>query len=149
MLTKNKFRNRSASRLASIQILFSSFIIKKDIDEIITNYNSSFMSDLNKNFEIDHIDQEYFDALIQEIKLRYDEIIKLIKDNLNPNWTFKRVGIIDKSILIVGISEVKINNSTPLKSIVSEYVEFAIQLGADYKFVNKILDIASKIEIDT
>ena len=36
-----------------------------------------------------------------------------------------------------------------LISIISEYIEFATQLGADHKFVNKILDIASKTEIDT
>ncbi len=149
MNIKNKYRNRSASRLALIQIIFNSLVIQKDIDEIIENYNSSFLQDLNKNFEIDEIDEQYFDTLIQIIKFRYDEIINLIKVNLNSNWSFERLGKIDKSILIVGISELKINNSTPLISIISEYIEFATQLGADHKFVNKILDIASKTEIDT
>ena len=53
MNIKNKFRHRSASRLACIQILYNSIILNKEINQIIEGYNLSFMDDLKKLFEID------------------------------------------------------------------------------------------------
>tara|TARA_A100001011_G_C14202949_1_gene796497 strand:- start:544 stop:990 length:447 start_codon:yes stop_codon:yes gene_type:complete len=141
MNLKNKFRNRSASRLACIQILYNSIILKKDINTIIEGYNSSFMDDLKKLFEVDSMDEDYFYELINEIKLSYDEIKNIIVDNLNSEWSYERINPIDKSVLIVGISEIRLNNLTPKKSILTEYIEFGYQLGSDSKFINKVLDI--------
>ena len=143
MNLKNKFRNRSASRLACIQILYNSIILKKDINTIIEGYNSSFMDDLKKLFEVDSMDEDYFYELINEIKLSYDEIKNIIVDNLNSEWSYERINPIDKSVLIVGISEIRLNNLTPKKSIITEYIEFGYQLGSDSKFINKVLDIIS------
>ena len=97
-------------------------------------------------FEIDEIDQKYFYYLVDEIKLNKDSVIKIIIDNLQSNWTFERIGYVEKSILIVGIAEIKIMHITPTNSIITEYVEFCFQLGGDSSFINKILDIVSKLE---
>ena len=143
MNIKNKFRYRSASRLACIQILYNSIILNKEINQIIEGYNLSFMDDLKKLFEIETMDEDYFFDLINEIKLSYKEIKNIIMENLNSEWTYERINPIDKSVLIVGISEIRLNNLTPKKSILSEYIEFGYQLGSDSKFINKVLDVIS------
>ena len=99
------------------------------------------MDDLKKLFEVDSMDEDYFYELINEIKLSYDEIKNIIVDNLNSEWSYERINPIDKSVLIVGISEIRLNNLTPKKSILTEYIEFGYQLGSDSKFINKVLDI--------
>jgi len=81
--------------------------------------------------------------LIENTKLNNERIINSI-ETYSKNWSYTRIGKVEKSSLILGISEL-IMNLTPKKVIISEWVKLtdkhSSQSGA--KFVNGILNSVS------
>ena len=85
--------------------------------------------------------------LIQNTKLTSDRIINSIETYSN-NWSYARIGKVEKCTLTLGISEL-IMNLTPQKVIISEWVKItdihSSEKGA--KFVNGILNsVSNEIE---
>ena len=85
--------------------------------------------------------------LIQNTKLTSDRIINSIETYSN-NWSYARIGKVEKCTLTLGISEL-IMNLTPQKVIISEWVKItdkhSTEKGA--KFVNGILNsVSNEIE---
>ena len=85
--------------------------------------------------------------LIENTKLNNKRIINSI-ETYSKNWSYTRIGKVEKSSLILGISEL-IMNLTPKKVIISEWVKLtdkhSSQSGA--KFVNGILNsVSTEIE---
>jgi transcription termination factor NusB len=85
--------------------------------------------------------------LLENTKLNNERIINSIETYSN-NWSYARIGKVEKCTLILGISEL-IMNLTPKKVVISEWVKLtdkhSSQSGA--KFVNGILNaVSNKIE---
>lgn len=80
------------------------------------------------------------EQLLKNTALNYNEIVNKLSDN-SLNWSFVRIAKIEKTILILGISELLLK-LTPKKVIISEWTKMtdkhASSEGA--KFVNAILD---------
>jgi transcription termination factor NusB len=81
--------------------------------------------------------------LLENTKLNNERIINSIETYSN-NWSYARIGKVEKCTLILGISEL-IMNLTPKKVVISEWVKLtdkhSSQSGA--KFVNGILNTVS------
>ena len=81
--------------------------------------------------------------LLENTKLNNERIINSIVTYSN-NWSYARIGKVEKCTLILGISEL-IMNLTPKKVVISEWVKLtdkhSSQSGA--KFVNGILNAVS------
>lgn len=81
--------------------------------------------------------------LLENTKLNNERIINSIETYSN-NWSYARIGKVEKCSLILGISEL-IMNLTPKKVVISEWVKLtdkhSSQSGA--KFVNGILNAVS------
>ena len=81
--------------------------------------------------------------LLENTKLNNERIINSIETYSN-NWSYARIGKVEKCTLILGISEL-IMNLTPKKVVISEWVKLtdkhSSQSGA--KFVNGILNAVS------
>ena len=81
--------------------------------------------------------------LLENTKLNNERIINSIETYSN-NWSYSRIGKVEKCTLILGISEL-IMNLTPKKVVISEWVKLtdkhSSQSGA--KFVNGILNAVS------
>ena len=82
---------------------------------------------------------EFIKNSINGIVENYDNIKDVIKKN-TQNWTYERIGVIERSLLIVGIYEFLIKN-TPIEVIANEIVELAKEYGNEksYEFINGIL----------
>lgn len=85
--------------------------------------------------------------LLENTKLNNERIINSIETYSN-NWSYARIGKVEKCTLILGISEL-IMNLTPKKVVISEWVKLtdkhSSQSGA--KFVSGILNaVSNKIE---
>ncbi len=82
--------------------------------------------------------------LIENTKLNNQRITNSI-ETYSKNWSYNRIGKVEKCTLILGISEL-IMNLTPKNVIISEWVKLtdrhSSQNGA--KFVNGILNSVSK-----
>ncbi len=117
------------------------------------SFESFFNSDLNfQNVEIvkNNLEENQLlrcTQLIENTKLNNERIINSI-ETYSKNWSYTRIGKVEKSSLILGISEL-IMNLTPKKVIISEWVKLtdkhSSQSGA--KFVNGILNsVSTEIE---
>ena len=117
------------------------------------SFKSFFNSDLDfQNVEIvkNNLEENQLlrcTQLIENTKLNNERIINSI-ETYSKNWSYTRIGKVEKSSLILGISEL-IMNLTPKKVIISEWVKLtdkhSSQSGA--KFVNGILNsVSTEIE---
>ena len=117
------------------------------------SFESFFISDLDfQNVEIvkNNLEENQLlrcTQLIENTKLNNERIINSI-ETYSKNWSYTRIGKVEKSSLILGISEL-IMNLTPKKVIISEWVKLtdkhSSQSGA--KFVNGILNsVSTEIE---
>ena len=85
--------------------------------------------------------------LIQNTKLTSDRIINSIETYSN-NWSYARIGKVEKCTLTLGISEL-IMTLTPQKVIISEWVKITDKHSSEKgaKFVNGILNsVSNEIE---
>jgi len=85
--------------------------------------------------------------LIQHTKLTSDRIINSIETYSN-NWSYARIGKVEKCTLTLGISEL-IMNLTPQKVIISEWIKITDKHSSEKgaKFVNGILNsVSNEIE---
>ena len=113
------------------------------------SFESIFNSDIN--FEHTEVVKNKLEGnqllrcnqLLENTKLNNERIINSIETYSN-NWSYARIGKVEKCTLILGISEL-IMNLTPKKVVISEWVKLtdkhSSQSGA--KFVNGILNAVS------
>ena len=134
-------KSKSAARIAAVQIFYNKIISNKSIKEAYQDYKSSFKCELENDFKINSLNEEFLDLLL----LGFDNNIdKEIEKLLARDWKLNRISAVNKSILFAGIIELNIKNDLTDNIIISEYVEIAEQMGGEVKFINKILDKISK-----
>ena len=134
--------SKSAARIAVVQIIYNCLLSSKDTAQVIEEYTKYFKNDLEDEFNIDRIDEEYLNLIINNFDYSSEE--KIAK-HLLEGWTLERMSNVDKAILFAGIIELNLDLKPTKNTIISEYIEIALQMGGEPKFVNKILDkIASE-----
>ena len=106
--------------------------LKQDFSVYLQN-NEEFINALSEK------QLEFIKNSINGIVENYDNIKDVIKKN-TQNWTYERIGVIERSLLIVGTYEFLIKN-TPIEVIANEIVELAKEYGNEksYEFINGIL----------
>jgi transcription antitermination factor NusB len=133
-------RKRSLARDWALKILYQIDITARDIDKI----SQAFWADeKNKDEEI----LEFCQRLIYGVR----ENLKAIDEKISryaTNWQLKRMAIIDRNILRLGVFELHYASDIPPKVTINEAVELAKRYGdlESSKFVNGILDKIHKTE---
>ena len=135
--------SKSAARIAAVQIFYNTIISKRNISDVFQDYIISFKSDLENEFEIKSLNEEYLNSLVFGFNI---DLNKEIEKLLNNEWKIERISAVDKAILFAGIIELNLHNNLTNKIIISEYIEIAEQMGGEAKFINKLLDKISKIK---
>lgn len=133
--------SKSAARIAAVQIFYNKIISNKSIKEVYQDYKFSFKCELENDFKINSLNEEFLDLLLLGFNNNID---KKIEKFLSRDWKLNRISAVNKSILFAGIIELNIKNDLTDNIIISEYLEIAEQMGGDVKFINKILDKISK-----
>ena len=134
-------KSKSAARIAAVQIFYNKIISNKSIKEVYQDYKSSFKCELENDFKINSLNEEFLDLLLLGFNNNIDKEIEKL---LARDWKLNRISAVNKSILFAGIIELNIQNNLTDNIIISEYLEIAEQMGGDVKFINKILDKISK-----
>tara|TARA_Y100000991_G_scaffold77056_1_gene57876 strand:- start:214 stop:654 length:441 start_codon:yes stop_codon:yes gene_type:complete len=134
-------KSKSAARIAAVQIFYNKIISNKSIKEVYQDYKSSFKCELENDFKINSLNEEFLDLLLLGFNNNIDKEIEKL---LARDWKLNRISAVNKSILFAGIIELNIQNDLTDNIIISEYLEIAEQMGGDVKFINKILDKISK-----
>ena len=133
--------SKSAARIAAVQIFYNKIILNKSIKEVYQDYKFSFKCELENDFKINSLNEEFLDSLLLGFNNNIDKEIEKL---LARDWKLNRISAVNKSILFAGIIELNIKNDLTDNIIISEYIEIAEQMGGEVKFINKILDKISK-----
>ncbi len=147
MAKKSKFYkpksivSKSAARIAVVQIIYNCLLSSKDTVQVTEEYTKYFKNDLENEFDIECIDEEYLNLIIDKFDHSFEE---KIQKHLVEGWSLERISNVDKAILLAGIIELNLDSKPTKNIIISEYVEIALQMGGEPKFVNKILDKISR-----
>ena len=136
-------RKRTLARECSLKILYQSEITRRTIEVS----SEKFWSDVE---EIDQHIKKFADMLVLGIAERVDDIDKKISEYA-ANWQLKRMAVIDRNILRIGVCELLHMPDIPPKVTINECVELAKKYGDldSSKFVNGILDKIHKTELMT
>lgn len=116
---------------------------------------SDSYTDIVSNFELNELntDKNTFDFAKELFKLASDSIEnddEIISRFLSKNWTIERIGMVEKCILRVAISEL-FHGTAPVYAIMDDFVTLARRYGDEKtaSFVNAILEsIRAKFEIN-
>jgi transcription antitermination factor NusB len=133
-------RKRSLAREYALKILYQAEICRRDIAAA----NKIFWSETEKT---DPVTKEYADKVTLGIKDHVDSIDEKISQYAT-NWQLKRMAVIDRNILRLGVYELLFAGDIPPKVAINEAVELAKKYGdmESSKFVNGILDKVHKKE---
>lgn len=79
--------------------------------------------------------------LVTGVAEHKEELDKELKSRLKSGWTLERLTTIDKSILRLGLFEIRYFDETPDKVAVNEAIELAKEFSdqASVKFINGVL----------
>ena len=135
-------RKRTQSREWALKILYQSDITGKSISVTIKEFLDS------QEEAMDTEVQDYCERLVLGVEKNLGDIDKKISEYAT-NWEFKRIAVIDRNVLRIGIFELKYASDVPPKVTINEAVELAKKYGDldSSKFVNGILDNIHKREI--
>lgn len=135
-------RKRTQARECSLKILYQAEITRRDL----TVASEIYWSDIE---EVDTNIKEFSDRLIIGIAKDLDTIDNKITQYAT-NWQIKRMAVIDRNILRLGVFELLYaGGDIPPKVSINEAVELAKKYGdlESSKFVNGILDKIHKTEV--
>ena len=87
----------------------------------------------------------YAMALLETVERHRPEIDRIIGEHA-ANWRLDRIGVIDRNILRIGISELRWPDNVPPKVAIHEAVRLATRYGGaeSTRFINGVLDAVYK-----
>ncbi len=133
--TTNLITEKSSRRIIRERILqiFYALEFNRDARETLVN---SLLSDISEP-----IGKTFAQDLINRIIIHQNATDVLIQERL-ANWELKRVAIIDKIILRIGITEIMHFPDIPPKVTINEAIELGKEFGSDDsgKFINGLLN---------
>jgi N utilization substance protein B len=121
---------RRKLRIKTIEYLYQSILLEKDIQAIILDENLKELV-IEDNFVVEHL--ECIDRFMQVY-------VRKINSLLNE-WTFDRLAILEQAILLLAISEFELE-SAERAIIINEAIELS-RIYADessYAYINGVLD---------
>jgi len=136
-------RKRTQSREYALKILYQAELTRRDIHLAAENFWSEFES------VDDHV-KTFSDRLTTGIEKSLQEIDGKISQYAT-NWQLKRMAVIDRNVLRIGVFELLYTTDIPPKVTINEAVELAKKYGdlESSKFVNGILDKIHKLDIES
>lgn len=137
-------RKRSHSREYALQLLYQIEITNDLTEDQILD----FWKQLDEHRESGPIDAE--------IKKFTEELVHIVRRNRAPidhmiescaeHWNMKRMAVVDRNILRLGVAEIVYALDVPTKVAINEAIELAKKFGdqESARFVNGVLDQIAK-----
>lgn len=133
-------RKRTQAREYALKILYQAEIARREIGLAVRNFWQT------ANPPDSHV-KEFAERLTGGIAAHLSEIDQKISQYA-ANWQLKRMAVIDRNILRMGVYELLYASDIPPKVTINEAIELAKKYGdlESGKFVNGILDKIHKSE---
>ena len=121
--------SRHELREKAMTCLYQHFLLNKDIKEIVYD-----------NMDGNEIDPFLYTVTIDAIKYK-DDYVEMINNALRDDWTFDRLGYVEKAILMMAACELDMEIA-PKPIVINEAVTLAKKYCDDetYRLVNGVLD---------
>jgi N utilization substance protein B len=134
-------RKRTQARECALKILYQAELTRREILIAADKFWS----------EIDPVDEHvksFTDRLTSGISANIQKIDGMISQHAT-NWQLKRMAVIDRNVLRIGVFELLYAADIPPKVAINEAVELAKKYGdvESSKFVNGILDKIHKLDL--
>ena len=136
-------RKRTQARELALKILYQKEITRRDMPTSV-KYFWEETEDVHKEI------MTFTERLVFGIAKEWDAIDGKISQYAT-NWQLKRMAVIDRNVLRLGVFELLYASDIPPKVTINEAVELAKKYGdaESSKFVNGILDKIHKTELMT
>ncbi len=134
-------RKRTLARDYALKILYQAEITKRDND-------AAFQKFWETEESVDSEIKDFTHRLVSGVATKVLEIDERIT-KYATNWQIKRMAVIDRNVLRIGVYELLFSPDVPPKVSINEAIELAKKYG-DFdssKFVNGILDKIHKTEV--
>ena len=144
---------KSKTRLSFIQIIFQHLATKNDVNEILNtfdkSYKGTFVDNFNKKSKIKFEFNSTFLKKLVNSYIQYistENYLNTINKHIDFNRKFEKWDMINQSILLAVLSEIKQTEASKIKIIFNDYLDvgkFFIN-KSDLGFINGIADIIIK-----
>ena len=133
-------RKRTQARQCALKILYQAEMTRRDVKSAAQNFWS-------EEEKIDETIKLFSDRITTGVFDRTELIDQMIA-KYATNWQIKRMAVIDRNVLRIGVFELLYADDIPPKVSINEAVELAKKYGdlESGKFVNGILDKIHKSE---
>ena len=134
-------RKRTKSRECALKILYQADITRRPVDVADEKFWSQYEL-------VDETVKSFTQRLTIGISQHIEELDQKIS-HYATNWQIKRMAVIDRNVLRLGVFELMHAPDIPPKVTINEAVELAKKYGDldSSKFINGILDKIHKTEI--
>ncbi len=113
---------------------------------------SDIEAEFRTDYDFEHVDLEYFQALLHGVPPAVDELEAVFQPLLDRS--LDELDPIERTLLRMGVFELRERIDVPYKVVINEAVALAKKFGASesHKYINGVLDKAArqlrKVEID-
>lgn len=127
-------RKRTKGRDYAIQMLYSSTVAENTPEETKSSFRLEYEKELPEVLD-------FADKLFDTAYKNKEKDETLISDLIAKNWTIDRIGLLERCILRLGISEL-FEGDAPYYAVIDDYVTLAKSYGDEKSasFVNGILE---------
>ena len=134
-------RKRTLARECALKILYQKEMTRSPLNLTLERFWEYEPMD---SFEV----KEFSNRLVKGIDEHLEDIDQIIS-KYATNWQLKRMAVIDRNVLRLGVFELFYAGDIPPKVTINEAIELAKKYGdmESSKFVNGILDKIHKTEI--
>jgi N utilization substance protein B len=127
---------RSRARGWALQALYAWEARGGDEDRLVP-----ILEELYENLSVSPRNRLYTDILVRLVAKNVARIDTLLEQNLT-NWSLRRLAVIDRNILRLGVAEMLFVDEVPARVTIREMVQLAERYGTpeSARFVNGVLD---------
>lgn len=138
---------RSAARLAAVQALYQAQMdVDTPIQQIIEEYKDHRLGQEIDDIHFADADAALFSDIVAGTWERSEDFKQTISGYLKEGWTYDRLEVLLRAILLAGCYEMAARPDVPTAVIINEYVDVthAFCEKQEAAFVNGILDKCGK-----
>lgn len=143
---KGNSNARAAARLAAVQALYQLEMEGTALPLLLDEFHRHRLGAEIEGDQYAEAEVPFFDAVVQGVAARLDEIDAILSERLAEGWKLERLDKTMLQILRAGSWELMARADVPTGSAISEYVDVAHAFfePREAKFVNGVLDAVAK-----
>lgn len=127
---------RSRARGWALQALYAWETRGAEEDRIVP-----ILEELYENLNVSPRNRLYTDVLVRLVARNLPALDRVLEQNLT-NWSLKRLAVIDRNVLRLGVAEILYVDDVPPRVTIREMIHLAERYGSpdSPRFVNGVLD---------